>query len=483
MQKTEENSIVVTALGAFVLHFVVAQLNPTLLWPDEIFQTIEQGHRMVFGYGVVPWEFRDGVRSWVLPGLLGLVMRLTAPLGPGSQGYLLGLRLFLALCALTPVMVAMLWARRLKLPHPYVAGIATAVWFELVFFSSKALTEVFAAYALTAALYFSVASREEEQPSRAGLWAGLAWGFAVGFRMHLAPAAAVGLVWACRKDLSRWRQHLPGFVGVLLFFGLVDWATWSYPFQSFVSNFWVNVMKGKAATFGVSPPWEYLRTLGVVWSWAAVPVLALAAFSFRRWPVLGWTALVIFLAHTAISHKEYRFLVPFVAVVIVAASLELNRRLAEKRDVGLALCAVWLVASADGARRYDYTTVPPYPPKGAAPVSMWKVRHAEVKAFRLLSVTDDVCGVAGGGLGWGGMGGYATLHKDVPMFDLRNKPEVEQYRASYNYVVSLVDNAGAFGPEFSQVQCWGETCLFRREGGCETPGDYTINKWLAATGM
>src|SRR5580698_3158631 len=41
-----------------------------VFWPDEIYQSIEQAHRLVFGYGMVPWEFRDGARSWVFPGLL-----------------------------------------------------------------------------------------------------------------------------------------------------------------------------------------------------------------------------------------------------------------------------------------------------------------------------------------------------------------------------------------------------------------------------
>ena len=48
------------------------------LWashPDEIYQTQEQAHRLVYGYGIVPWEFRDGVRSWILPGLLALELQ------------------------------------------------------------------------------------------------------------------------------------------------------------------------------------------------------------------------------------------------------------------------------------------------------------------------------------------------------------------------------------------------------------------------
>ena len=31
--------------------------------PDELIQYLEQAHRIVFGYGVVPWEFRDRRRA------------------------------------------------------------------------------------------------------------------------------------------------------------------------------------------------------------------------------------------------------------------------------------------------------------------------------------------------------------------------------------------------------------------------------------
>ena len=47
---------------------------PNVVWPDEIFQTLEQAHRLAFGYGIVPWEFRAGARSWLLPGLLAGAM-------------------------------------------------------------------------------------------------------------------------------------------------------------------------------------------------------------------------------------------------------------------------------------------------------------------------------------------------------------------------------------------------------------------------
>src|SRR5262249_50604539 len=46
--------------AAFALRIVVAATLPNLCWPDEVFQTSEQGHRLAFGPGLVSWEFREG---------------------------------------------------------------------------------------------------------------------------------------------------------------------------------------------------------------------------------------------------------------------------------------------------------------------------------------------------------------------------------------------------------------------------------------
>jgi hypothetical protein len=52
---------------AVVLRLVPTVFEPSMVWADEIFQTSEQAHRLVYGSGLVPWEFQLGMRSWLLP--------------------------------------------------------------------------------------------------------------------------------------------------------------------------------------------------------------------------------------------------------------------------------------------------------------------------------------------------------------------------------------------------------------------------------
>jgi len=75
MPLTKERPWVLAALLGVVLLSVGLRLMPVLFlpslnWDDEIFQATEPAHRLVFGYGIVAWEFQLGMRSWILPGTI-----------------------------------------------------------------------------------------------------------------------------------------------------------------------------------------------------------------------------------------------------------------------------------------------------------------------------------------------------------------------------------------------------------------------------
>ena len=123
---------------AFALRAGGALALPNVVWPDEIFQTLEPAHRLLFGHGIVSWEWRSGVRNWLFPGFLAGVMQLSAPLGPGSTGYVTGVTLALAALGVLPVWAAWRIARRTTGAGPaLLAAFACAVWCELVYFAPK----------------------------------------------------------------------------------------------------------------------------------------------------------------------------------------------------------------------------------------------------------------------------------------------------------------------------------------------------------
>ena len=65
--------LVVLGVG---LRLVPTVIVPSINWGDEIFQTVEPAHRLVFGYGLVPWEFQLGMRFWLLPGTIAGLMEI-----------------------------------------------------------------------------------------------------------------------------------------------------------------------------------------------------------------------------------------------------------------------------------------------------------------------------------------------------------------------------------------------------------------------
>ena len=61
--------------GGGALRVWLALTDDGIYWPDEIYQSLEPAHRLVFGYGLQAWEFIDGARNWVLPGLVAALLK------------------------------------------------------------------------------------------------------------------------------------------------------------------------------------------------------------------------------------------------------------------------------------------------------------------------------------------------------------------------------------------------------------------------
>jgi hypothetical protein len=77
--------LVLLVLIAIGLRLVPIVFVPRLNWGDEIFQAIEPAHRLVYGYGLVPWEFQLGMRSWLLPGAVAGLMEVSSLAGDGPN--------------------------------------------------------------------------------------------------------------------------------------------------------------------------------------------------------------------------------------------------------------------------------------------------------------------------------------------------------------------------------------------------------------
>src|SRR5215470_8748103 len=249
-------------LIALLLRVGVAMRAPSLAHPDEIFQTQEPAHRLAYGYGIITWEWRDGIRSWTFPAILAVVMRATDWMGSGSAGYLWAITILLSLISLTSVWFGFAWAKRVSgIEAAMIAAGGCAIWYELVIFAPRTLTEVLATHILLPGLYMG-AYADGGREKRKLFLAGLLCGLAMSLRIQLFPAVVLAGLYFCR---SRWRARIPAVLaGALLpvaLFGAVDAITWSYPFQSFFRYFWINAVEGRSLLYGTLPWYWYLAIL------------------------------------------------------------------------------------------------------------------------------------------------------------------------------------------------------------------------------
>ncbi|RKG72040.1 mannosyltransferase, partial [Corallococcus sp. CA049B] len=49
--------------------------------PDEVFQALEPAYWRVHGYGVLAWEWREGLRNWAVPGVLAAFLKAAHGVG------------------------------------------------------------------------------------------------------------------------------------------------------------------------------------------------------------------------------------------------------------------------------------------------------------------------------------------------------------------------------------------------------------------
>src|SRR5258707_14772071 len=107
---------------AFLVRVAAIIAFPSLHHPDENFQLFEQAHRIAFGYGVVPWEFRDGIRSPVLPYFLAALFWLGERMVGGPEGYLFVARAALAALSLFGVAAVYRHGQRTRPTHALMSG-------------------------------------------------------------------------------------------------------------------------------------------------------------------------------------------------------------------------------------------------------------------------------------------------------------------------------------------------------------------------
>ncbi len=310
--------------------------------PDEVFQMLEPAHRWVYGYGIQSWEFQDGARSWLLPGILGLLWKGLVFLGLSDPLTIVALlRLPFVASALCSAYLA---ARMAEMLSGRTAGVLACLFSAFMPLALMLDFRTTSEAASTPILLLAMLSAIGGRFVRAGAFAALL----VFLRPvnGLVIAAMVGWL-VFERNTRALLRVVSGAVPVALAGGAIDWATWGAPFHHLVEYLRFNWVESGANLFGTQPFWTY----GVVLWRTALPLAlglpAAAIVVWRRSPTARIPLMVTLLylvLHSVVAHKEPRFLLPILPLVGILTSVALVEMLASR--VGRLLTAPYATTSA-----------------------------------------------------------------------------------------------------------------------------------------
>ena len=451
--------IIFGALGARMLQPLFL---PGIAHPDETFQYLEPAYRMVYGHGLVPWEYRLGIRSWVIPGALIPVVALLKLVGAGPGATPFVTALLVSSWSLTLVACGYLLGRRGAGPVGglWAAGLV-AFWPETAYFGAHLLADGLGAVPLTAA----VALIYRRHPT--GVQAVLAGGclaLAAMIRPQLAPAVLLAMFGATGVIWRRYVLYLVGAAPVVALFGATDWVTWGAPFISYVRYVQING-GGVAAAFGILPPGFYVTNALAVWSVGALLILATAAAGAIRLPLLAGIAVCIVVTLSLVGHKEYRFVYPALPFVLTLSGTGTGMILRRARQSfvsfrplpsAIAAGMVWLAAAGLAATR------PPLVEQVGRGVSMLRTARA---------VNDDpsICGVALSPAGMWHMTGHSRLRSTLTVY--QRSAGDDRSATPYNALIVYAETADPqpVPPGYRARGCFhggANLCVFVKPGGC-----------------
>lgn len=392
------------ALGALVLRLAVAWGSVRITYPDELFQYLEQAHRLVYGYGIVPWEFRLAARNWLLPGALGVLLGGLRAIGLDSPTtYVPVLKSLLALLSVCLVYASYSIGRNMFGERSgRLAAVLAAIWYELLYVSTVATPEVLSAYAIVGALALVTGRASVRRAAIVGLLLGASIALRVQYGV---PAFALWLL-----VVAHWRRRCALIAAlasaiVIGFAGLLDAWSWGTPFISYYNNLGFNLLLERGDAFGHSAPFAYFSWLTAGSAGLYVLAAGYGLVQWKRcWPILLLIACVL-VPHSLIPHKEYRFVilaVPLLLLLLADAVVNCTQQLVRARGdraiMGVALATMATISAVQCVIHGVFA------------------RDDRLLATLDLSRRHDVAAVLDLAGFWTRSGGYYYLHQNVPLY-------------------------------------------------------------------
>ncbi|MBW4472238.1 MAG: hypothetical protein KME45_17815 [Stenomitos rutilans HA7619-LM2] len=402
----------VAAIGLF-LRLVLVFFSDRGYHPDEIFQYLEQAHRMVFGYGYIPWEYRFGIRNLIIPITLSIPLRLLKALQLDSPDiYIPFIKAILCLLSLSLIYGLYALGRTVvSEPVGRIAALIACFWYELMVFAPKSTPECLAAYLMVGALVCLVSYPRWQT----ALGLGVMGAGTIALRLQYAPAIlvlSVAMIVLWRSHLSQMAIATAAFIVTVGLVGYIDYLTWGLWFGSYYHNYLYNQVYGVSNLFGRDPLFYYFERLTL--SSAGIFPLSIVVAVRKRVPLLAlWLSLLasILVTHSLIAHKEYRFVFAAVPLCLLLTAI-----------------AYWYLQQFCQRYPRTYARIPQalavllvaYACFSILDTTVLTSRNPLLEGYLYLSRQPNVSAVLNLKSEWYETGGYYYLHHPVPIYFSRD---------------------------------------------------------------
>ena len=453
---------VVVFIG-LLIRITIALVSEQVHQADEIFQYLEQAHRLVFGYGYIPWEYRFGIRSWILPGLLSLLLQPFKFLHFDDPNlYVPAIKIFSCFASVSLIYSAYSIGRNLVSEQAgRIASILTCVWYELIYFSSKPTPEVLSTYLLMIALAIVTTRTAPRNP----LLFGFICAFAVLLRLQYLPAIAIIVLFGCLGYKRREILTIGGSILLtVIVAGYVDYFTWGSFFASYYNNYLFNAVHKVSSIFGKQHPLYLLGTLTIC-SVGIFPIAACLSWKRGRQVWLLWLlAASIIVSHSLILHKEHRFVFAAIPIFLILAAVVISDGISQylsRKPVNQVLTwflSFFIVATSvcSPFAVFPYESIyihPRFSKQNSSIINQQPI----LKAYLLLSKEPDLFAVLNTfSSWWSKTGGYYYLHHDIPVYFPQHLESIKRkkIRSYVSHIVCRFNDKEI--PGFSPIARIGE---------------------------
>ncbi|KAK9478253.1 Alg9-like mannosyltransferase family-domain-containing protein [Lipomyces japonicus] len=300
----------------------------TYFQPDEFWQALEPAHRLVYGYGYLTWEWRDGLRSIAHPLLFAAIYKINELLRLGETGLIHGPKVLQAIfAAIADYQVILFSKQNYGYEISQISTIITVTSAFNFFVSCRTFSNSLEMTLLITGLRYWPIKTAEISINIKNVAKALAL---AAIACVLRPTNA--LIWAYlgMELVVRLKALAPIFtaiaIGSVVFLAnaLVDiwyYGEVTFPVLNFIK---FNLVESLSLFYGANRKLYYLIEAIPQLLTVQTPFFFHGLYLARR-SVLARASIFVVVIYSVVSHKEVRFIFPLLPIFHVLSALSIKK--------------------------------------------------------------------------------------------------------------------------------------------------------------